>query len=383
MTEHNERLSIKTEADDWLDAARAEWMELLGDSDANTLFLGWDWQQAWWRHFGSLLRGRLKIVTARDSNARLVGLAPLFTRRSAARRLWPIRQLAPIGNVWRINLGEVTEHMDWIVRRGWEQTVPAALAAQLFEDEDWDEFLLAYTPPDSFCRVQMQDHAYRSSCYVRAEVPLRHYSVDTGRSFADFIAELGEGARRRVFGRRGRLGRLGSVAVVTACKGNLERQLDKLEQLSQLRWGMGLTPQLRSFYREISERFLRQNTLRFTTLEVDGRPISALFDVDARGTTFNIRSAIDTDFDNRISPGLLHLGYAIEDACERAGTTRYALLAGQGKQTDFKRNLASIMETFESIQLIRKPHERLLYRLYDGLRGAARDGRTRDRKPAI
>jgi len=128
-----------------------------------------------------------------------------------------------------------------------------------------------------------------------------------------------------------------------------------------------LSPSVMARARAAFSPSLSEGRLKFSTLEVDGRPISALFDVDTDNVTYNIRSAIDTGFSGRISPGLLHLGYAIEDAFRRDRIERYALLAGTGKRTDFKRNIAQIVDNFTSFQLIRRSHEKFLYRLYDGL----------------
>lgn len=337
------------------------------DSNVDRFFLGWEWQHKWWTHFGRPLDCKLVLVTARDDSGSLLGIAPLFARISSARRLGQAVQLAPIGNVWRMDGGEVTEHVDWIVRREFEDTVPAAIGDYLIDGLDWDEMLISYTSPQSLSSRTLTVVAEKTQCYMRGEKLLRHYSIDTTGTFEEFVSSLGPNTRRRLCTRRTVLNQLGNVDLVFADEGNLGSQLDKLESLSRKRWDTGFPPIVRGFYEDLSRDLLSDGRLRFSTLEVGGRPISALFDVEVDGIEYNIRSAIDTAFDRRVSPGLLHLGYAIEDACRRKHVARYALLAGAGKHTDFKRHIARIVDDFTSIQLVRRPHEKLLYRLYDRL----------------
>lgn len=363
-------LDISIEDGAWLERAETAWAELLEHSSADRLFMSWGWQHLWWRQFGPMLGAEPLLLVARAADGRLVGIAPLMCRRARARRLFPATQLMPIGNVWRTGVGEVSEHIDWLAREGWEERTGDAFARRIIALPDWHEFLFAYTDPGTLLARTAGRIATELGCYVRAEAPLRRYTIDTTRSFADFIAGLGSATRRQLFGRRQLLAGLGEFRCRIADRGTLDVQLDMLEALSIKRWNVGLTPEMRAFYRGFAEHCLDRNALRFSTLEVGGRPISAQFDAIAGAVTYNIRSAIDAEFDHRLSPGLLHLGYNIEAACADPRIVRYDLLAGEGKQTDFKRHIADRIDEFTSGQIIRRRHEKLLYRIYDALGGS-------------
>src|SRR5262249_53466234 len=62
---------------------RGEWTDLVRQSGANNPFLSWDWLHAWWVHLGGACR--LQILTARDDDGCLIGIAPL----RALRGRWP------------------------------------------------------------------------------------------------------------------------------------------------------------------------------------------------------------------------------------------------------------------------------------------------------
>src|SRR5438067_2069599 len=70
------------------------WTQLLLDSGYATLFSSYQWNVAWWRHFGYDRATRrtgaaaLHVLTVWSDGGRLVGLAPFMVRR-----LGPLRKL--------------------------------------------------------------------------------------------------------------------------------------------------------------------------------------------------------------------------------------------------------------------------------------------------
>jgi len=104
-------------------AMREEWNALLGDSDADCLFLTWEWLHTWWRHLGG--RRRLFLLAARRGGE-LVAIAPLALAPPELGRLFPFRSLQLLGT------GAVgSDYLDLIVRRGWEDEAIPALADHL------------------------------------------------------------------------------------------------------------------------------------------------------------------------------------------------------------------------------------------------------------
>src|SRR4051794_24198324 len=55
-----------------------EWDSLLHSSVSDVVFLTWQWQSTWWKHFGSCEGCSLHLLILRDERGALVGLAPLF-----------------------------------------------------------------------------------------------------------------------------------------------------------------------------------------------------------------------------------------------------------------------------------------------------------------
>jgi hypothetical protein len=72
----------------------------------------------------------------------------------------------------------------------------------------------------------------------------------------------------------------------------------------------------------------------------------------------------DQAFGQRMSLGLLHLGYALEDAAGR-GVAEYDFLAGAGRHTQYKTNLAQKRTLISTTQLVLKSWLSMFYRVND------------------
>jgi len=55
---------------------RSEWGELMAKSETYSPFMMWEWLYPWWKFFGH--NKHLRLITVRDSQDRLVGLAPMM-----------------------------------------------------------------------------------------------------------------------------------------------------------------------------------------------------------------------------------------------------------------------------------------------------------------
>src|SRR5438477_12173604 len=88
-----------------------EWRELLSDSDANAVFLTWEWMFTWWRHFAG---GRSLWIIAVRKDGCLIALAPLAIARGQWRRFG----LPTVEFLGTRDVG--ADYLDVIVRRGFE-----------------------------------------------------------------------------------------------------------------------------------------------------------------------------------------------------------------------------------------------------------------------
>jgi len=101
-----------------------EWNELLASSDADTIFLTWEWISTW---LDSVYPdGELLVVFVRDNNARLIGIAPFYLSDIHFLGLIKYRCLRIIGDCQSGG-----EYGDIIVRRGFEYAAMACVMQEL------------------------------------------------------------------------------------------------------------------------------------------------------------------------------------------------------------------------------------------------------------
>jgi CelD/BcsL family acetyltransferase involved in cellulose biosynthesis len=285
-----------------------EWNDLLHRSAADTVFLTLEFQRVWWRYLGE---GNLRVVTVRD-DGELIGIAPLFLTTDAAGQ----RVLATVGCV------EVADYLDLIVTQRREEEVYAALLDYLTwpEASDWDVLglcnihqdspTLALLPALAEARGWSTSGAKEDVCPV---VPLPG-------SWDEYLQMLRKKHRHE-----------------------LRRKLRRAEAYERLRWyivGPGhdlytevetfldlmaastpdkeafLTPQMRSFFRELARVMYDAGWLQLVFLEVEGQRAAAYFNFvyDNRVLVYN--SGLDWQSFPGLSTGIVLAAYTIQHAIE-------------------------------------------------------------------
>ena len=100
-----------------------EWEDLHHDSPRATPFQSWAWLYSWWEFYGEGYE--LRLITVRDDEGLLIGLAPLMLERRLG-----LRKLLFVGT-------GPTDYLDVLAREGWETRVLEALARTLGQMDPW------------------------------------------------------------------------------------------------------------------------------------------------------------------------------------------------------------------------------------------------------
>lgn len=95
----------------------------------------------------------------------------------------------------------------------------------------------------------------------------------------------------------------------------------------------------------------------------EGEPISVLYNVLHNGRIYNIQGGFKPDFHKKLALGTLHLGYCIEQAFSDDQVQCFDMLAGTGKNENYKSHIANQREEVESVMLVRSLPFKLLYRV--------------------
>lgn len=312
---------------DWhgFDGLREQWTELLAESDADCVFLTWEWLNTWWRHLGG--RRRLSILAVREGD-RLMAIAPLGLSPS------PLGGLLGPGRLEFLGSGHVgSDYLDVIVRRGHAVDVVDALAAHLGARHT----MLRLSQLDAVKASAWQlgtalsglgwtdARAVTSACPF---IDLR--SLDWRRYLESRSSSL-----RYDFGRKLRgLERHGKVTLDAASTQLARHQaLDRLIAFHLDRWAPrggsdGFhRADLRAFHEEFSQSALNRGWLRLLTLSVGRTPVADFYCLRYRHSMMFYQSGFDPRW-TASGVGVVAMGLAIKSAIDEGADT-YDLLHGE------------------------------------------------------
>ncbi len=236
-------------------------------------------------------------------------------------------------------------------------------------DYAWDQFFLPDVLASSQEYLQLTKAATDVGLMVSVRDTSGSYAVRlSGNSFESYLKSIGANTRLKLYNKRKKLYQLGSIST-----SNLWPQVDEfmaiLNKFHIERWGKPCfegrnLQQITHFLQKIS---LVGGVPDLSVIYCDGQPISVVLDLYYRQRIYNIQSGYIEKFKDGISLGTLHLGMQIEKAFS-SDAYFYDFMAGSGKNSNYKKSLATDTENFVSLMLVRNPLLKCLYRVKDILR---------------
>jgi CelD/BcsL family acetyltransferase involved in cellulose biosynthesis len=312
---------------------RGEWDELLTASEQQAYFLRWHWTKLWWSHFAPP-DSRLHLVTCRDSEGTLVGLAPFYWRQRRIATLPYVREILFIG--MGIEL-KTSEHLDVIARRGYERVVAREIAAVLLDAQDWDRLWLWQVPAQSRILNHLQQ-ALGASAAVR---PCdRAPYIDTSAGWAAFKQGFGRSMRRNVEYYPRRLFKTYSTAAFShvTTPEELEPALDALVTLHRAWWRSrgeagAFDQSFETFLRQAARQSLAEGQLRLWTITIEGRIEAALIGFLDNGVLHYFQKGINPAF-AKDDLGTSLLALSIRHCCDDPCITGFDFMGGGAPYKD-------------------------------------------------
>ena len=341
------------------------WCQLIEQSDADPLFSGWCWQYQWWHNSSAILDAELRILIAVNAKNEVVGIAPLYVHAVRIKGILPIRRVELIGNVFRGNSLTRSEYLGFILRQDSVTAAWKAIIGYLLELDDWHELVLTDVALESVSYMMSRTFVETPQLFRRESDEDVGYSVDLSVDFEAFLSSVGPNGRRHIYNKRAKLHERGEVSLVDVDVNGLDEFFVQLNRLNALRWEKpSFNARQMEFHRLlVSGPTQQQHFIAASLLCLNGEPISALYDIDSGRRRYNIQSGFDPNFIGGISLGLLHFGYAIENAI-RSGMCSYELLLGGGMRERYKDIFRGKRISVTTVQKVRPAWLKLIYKLY-------------------
>lgn len=359
---------------EWLESEHL-WNGLLARSDADPLFLSWEWLTQWWRCFGGTLAAAPEI-RAFYRGAELVGIAPLYRRRIVRKGLVPVSSVQLIGLSWRDPAPLMSEYLDVIAAHGEAGAVRRACAQGLLHEPAWSESVIGFTPAGGEWREAFRSPRRGQPQYIRMLDRSTSYQADLSAGFPAYLRALGQSTRRSLWGLRRRLADYGAVRFELLSAAQVDAAVEHLNRLHQLRWQRpAFTGARLNFQSGLIGRLAARGELAVSQLTVGTEVVSVLYDIRRGARQYNLSMGFNPGLSSKLSLGLIHFGYAMEAAAEH-GVATYDFLAGAGRSRDYKRHLSQTQRELSCVQVLRGPLLPALYRWRDRVRAGRRQVKT-------
>ena len=275
---------------------------------------------AWWTRFGA--GKRLRLIEARDSSDRLVGLAPLCLEREGT--VLAARTLRFLGTE-----SVSSEYLDVLVDADLEESTSAALLEAVLAGRDWDVLSLTDLREDAVALLQWEPRLralgydiHRDGCEICPYLPLPE-SVDEHRR------QLGASMRYALRRATRKLEEHGYAYRAVAEARELPSALERLFDLHASRWaarqrsGNFGDPRVQGFHKDLATLLGERGSLRIGQLVGQGRVIAAIYTLEHDCVVSFYQSGFEPGVPQAgwsaadYSPGFVLIGKTIEDAIRR------------------------------------------------------------------
>lgn len=301
------------------DQLDTEWNDLLRRSVMDTLFLTREWQSVWWKTLGT---GELRVITFRDDDHTLVGIAPLFAP--------PARDDSI--SFMLVGCVDVSDYLDIIAARGYEEQVYAALLDTLARPDfpAWHSLDLctipAASPTNTILKTMAQARGYTVEHNQHDVSPI----IELPDDWETYLATLDKKQRHEV---RRKLRRIEEVNakwyVIDSAEALDQAVLDfiELHKKSRPDKNLFMDARMQSFFAEMARALFVHGWLQLAFFEIEGERAAAIWNFVYNNDVLVYNSGYDPIKYGALSPGIVLFAHSIQDAIA-AKRRRYDFLRG-------------------------------------------------------
>lgn len=296
-----------------------QWADLLADSDANQIFLTCEWQATWWEAYQP---GHLLIVVIEDEETgQWQGVAPWFVREDQNGR----RVVRTVGCV------DVTDYLDVIARRGYENAVYGALVDWIVAQQgEFEEVMICNIPEDSLTLVRLPALAEAQGLDVATQVLDVCPVIVLPDDFNAYLAGLDKKNRHET---RRKLRKAAGVSdwYIVGPEHDLDAELQKFLDLMAASAPEKAEflddPHNRRFFELMVPKMAARGWLQLAFMTVAGEPAAAYLNFIYRNRVLVYNSGLNPADHGHLSPGIVLLARLIEFAINE-GRSEFDFLRG-------------------------------------------------------
>lgn len=337
---------------------RDEWNSLLNKSGANTVFLTWEWLDAWWQAYRTIEQPY--IILFRDAQEELIGIAPFVINTIKGICRLNYRAIYFLG--LKIGVKE-SEYLDIISQKDREAEICRKVIDVLKERSgEWDILLLHEMPETSLCLNKINKLTNEQQ-WLSQETSHGCSIIKIPALYEEYIKTLKPRMRTKVRSLPKRLAE-GHMLEFEVCTGKdkLKEVTESFIDLHQKRWeaegqhGTFSDPKRLQFYNLLSHYFVENGWLKIFSLKIDNVYRAHEFSFLYNNRLFVLQEGYDVDWESKGVGNVLRT-YIIQYCIEH----KYAEYDFLGGVTYHKNSWGVSIKNNVSITIGRKRLKTMLY----------------------
>lgn len=326
---------------------KEEWNGLLLQSQSKTFTLRWEWLFTWWEVFRDATT-ELSILTVRDLQQGLVGIAPFYLRHRQIRSYLPVvRDLMFLGTGEAEESEVCSEYLDIFSLPGQEAPVLNVLFSYLNSPDSpikWHRIFLKGVLVNAAGLQGIDKLISASHLPYETENETSCYRISLQNKWEDTFNRLERKQRYEIRRDTKKLYETGSVHF--RCYENEPNYMEGftiLSTLHQKRWiaagrpGVFSDTKFMAFHKQILQIAYENKWLQLPILLWEGEPIGALYNFIMEGSIFEYQTGLKQELPHGISAGIVIRSLTLQNAIQR-GLQGYDFFGGNN---DYKRRWAS------------------------------------------
>lgn len=316
----------------------------------NWLYGSQMWLETWWQHFGS--GSSLQVLSISKAFERAEDLVLFHSHSVRIGAGLHLRRCELVGNHWQQSLSAPAEYASFPTAMPLSADDVSAIIRTLLDSFEWHELVI--------CRIRVDSQLWNGILRAAAEQELQvfnerensSYFIDRSSNWSNYLQSLSGSTRRKIWHQRNSLASRLTFREITESD-EIRKTISFIEGAIEKRFGRAeSTDKINSFFRDVFKKASLEGGLRLTGLYLDATMISGLACIEYGTDVFFLRLGFCSAVQSGFSPGLVHLGFAIEDSMGKPG--KFWLLSGPGKIEDYKAKLGQPKE-LGTLRIIRSP----------------------------
>ena len=275
------------------------------------LFVLPSWLRVWWHHFGN---GSEPYIVSIWHEHRPIGIAPLWIHGKTARL---------------VGEGNVCDYLDFVVAPDTAHVFYDRLLDHL-KQEGITRLALRQLRPDSSVFSYLIPVAEKMGCEISFESSDQSFELDLPGSWDNYLKVLTGKERHEIRRKFRRLHEVGHIQYrtvddVPAVRNEMETFLT-LFRSNRADKSDFMTDQMDSFFQDLALALAKDQIVKLSFLEIDGKSIAAVMCFDYQSTMYLYNNGYDRQY-RSLSVGLLCKVLSIKESIQ-SGKKTYDLLKG-------------------------------------------------------